>query len=119
MRRRTFLGGALAAVGLVGIGGVTPSAGLGGGAVGRPAPTDGSDRPRRRRRHATKTAKVTTRDLVQTEQVDGRLGYGATRTIAGGPDGIITALPAEGTVDRPGRHALGGRRRPRPGAALR
>ena len=50
-----------------------------------------------------KTAKVATRDLVQTEQVDGRLGYGATRTIAGGPKGVITALPAEGTViDRGG-----------------
>ena len=40
---------------------------------------------------------------MQTEQVDGRLGYGATRTIGGGPDGVITALPAEGTViDRGG-----------------
>jgi peptidoglycan hydrolase-like protein with peptidoglycan-binding domain len=40
---------------------------------------------------------------VQTEQVDGRLGYGAARTIGGGPDGVITALPAEGSViDRGG-----------------
>jgi peptidoglycan hydrolase-like protein with peptidoglycan-binding domain len=47
---------------------------------------------------AAKTAKVTRRDLVQTEQVAGRLGFGPTRTIAGGPAGVITALPTEGTV---------------------
>jgi peptidoglycan hydrolase-like protein with peptidoglycan-binding domain len=92
VNRRWFLtGGVVAAVGLLGTGGWLvaphrPSA----GAADRP--TDATLPP------TTKTAKVAKRDLVQTEQVDGRLGYGATRTIAGGPDGVITALPAEGTV---------------------
>jgi peptidoglycan hydrolase-like protein with peptidoglycan-binding domain len=44
------------------------------------------------------TDTVTRRDLVQTEDVDGRLDYGTVRTIGGGPNGTITALPAEGTV---------------------
>src|SRR5262249_40875064 len=65
----------------------------------------------------TKTVKVAQRDLVQTEQVDGRLGYGSTRIIGGGPDGVITALPAEGSViDRGGTPWEGGGA---PGPALR
>ncbi len=97
MRRRTFIGGALAAVGLLGTGGVT-LAGLTGGSTAGAADSPTSTLP-----PTTKTAKVATRDLVQTEQVDGRLGYGATRTITGGPDGVITALPSEGAViDRGG-----------------
>ena len=93
MRRRTFLTGALAAAGLVGLGGLGavglvhgPSAGAADGSTGTTlAPS-------------VKTTKVAKRDLVQTQQIDGRLGYGATRALAGGPEGTITALPAEGTV---------------------
>jgi peptidoglycan hydrolase-like protein with peptidoglycan-binding domain len=97
MRRRTFVGGALAAVGLLGTGGVT-LAGLAGGSSAGAADSSTTTLPL-----TTKTAKVSTRDLVQTEQVDGRLGYGATRTVTGGPEGVIPALPAEGTVvDRGG-----------------
>jgi peptidoglycan hydrolase-like protein with peptidoglycan-binding domain len=44
------------------------------------------------------TETVSRRDLVQTEDVDGRLDYGTARSIGGGPNGTITALPAEGTV---------------------
>jgi peptidoglycan hydrolase-like protein with peptidoglycan-binding domain len=97
VNRRAFLtGGALATVGLLGTGGWFalsggPSAGAADGSTGTTLPP------------STKTAKVAKRDLVQTEQVDGRLGYGAARTIGGGPDGVITALPAEGSViDRGG-----------------
>jgi peptidoglycan hydrolase-like protein with peptidoglycan-binding domain len=90
VRRRTFVGGALAAVGLLGVGGLS-GAGLTQGSTATTLPA------------TTKTDKVATRDLVQTEQVDGRLGYGAIRTIGGGADGVITALPAEGAViDRGG-----------------
>jgi peptidoglycan hydrolase-like protein with peptidoglycan-binding domain len=97
VKRRTFIGGALAAVGLLGTGGVT-LAGLTAGSAAGAADSPTSTLP-----PTTKTAKVTTRDLVQTEQVDGRLGYGSTRTVTGGPDGVITALPAEGAlVDRGG-----------------
>jgi peptidoglycan hydrolase-like protein with peptidoglycan-binding domain len=97
MKRRAFLGGALAAVGLLGTGAVT-LAGLASGSSAGAADGSTTTLP-----PTMKTATVATRDLVQTEQVDGRLGYGATRTIAGGPEGVITALPAEGTViDRGG-----------------
>jgi peptidoglycan hydrolase-like protein with peptidoglycan-binding domain len=97
VNRRSFLtGGAVAAVGLLGTGsffafGHGPSAGAADGTTSTTLPT------------STKTTKVAKRDLVQTEQVDGRLGYGTSRTIGGGPDGVITALPAEGSViDRGG-----------------
>ncbi len=95
MRRRTFLGGALAAVGLVGVGGLTAS-GLVGGSSSPAGESDGSTTTTLP--PSVKTEEVKARDLVQTEQVSGRLGYGATRAIGGGPAGIITALPDEGTV---------------------
>jgi peptidoglycan hydrolase-like protein with peptidoglycan-binding domain len=91
VKRRNFLGGALATVGLVGTGAVTVSALTRNSPAG--AASSSTTTPSTR-----KTAKVATRDLVQTEQVDGRLGYGDTHPIGGGPDGVITALPAEGTV---------------------
>jgi peptidoglycan hydrolase-like protein with peptidoglycan-binding domain len=97
VNRRAFLtGGALATVGLLGTGSWFalaggPSAGAADGSSATTLPP------------FTKTAKVAKRDLVQTEQVDGRLGYGAARTIGGGADGVITALPADGSViDRGG-----------------
>ena len=92
MRRRAFLGGALATVGLVGTGAVTISA------LTRVVSRRGRRSTATTSAAARKTAKVATRDLVQKEQVDGRLGYGDTHTIGGGPDGVITALPTEGTV---------------------
>jgi hypothetical protein len=53
---------------------------------------------------ATKTAKVTKRDLAETQDVSGTLGYGDTRDVAFGGRGTITALPAVGTVvDRGGQ----------------
>ena len=61
-------------------------------------------RRRRRRRLAAghhapgRRPTVERRDLVQTEEVDGRLGYGDSFAVAGN-GGVITALPAVG----PGR----------------
>jgi peptidoglycan hydrolase-like protein with peptidoglycan-binding domain len=86
-----LLTGALAAIGLVGVGGFGVGELLRGPAAGAADGSTSTTLP-------VKTTKVTKRDLVQTEQVDGRLGYGASRTLAGGPEGTITALPAEGTV---------------------
>lgn len=98
MRRRNFLGGAVATVGLLGTGAVTFSA------LTRKSPAEAADGSSDTTLPSSvKTTKVATRDLVQTEQVDGRLGYGATHTFGGGPDGVITALPEEGSVvDRGG-----------------
>jgi peptidoglycan hydrolase-like protein with peptidoglycan-binding domain len=47
------------------------------------------------------TAKVTRMTLVETEEVDGTLGYGSTTTLDGQASGKITWLPALGsTVER-------------------
>jgi peptidoglycan hydrolase-like protein with peptidoglycan-binding domain len=98
VNRRSFLtGGALATVGLLGTGSLF--AFTHGSSAGA---SDGSS-PTTTLPPSTKTTKVSKRDLVQTEQVDGRLGYGNTHPVGGGPDGVITALPAEGSViDRGG-----------------
>lgn len=44
------------------------------------------------------TVAVTTRDLVEREELDGTLGYGQRTDVALAGDGIITGLPAEGSV---------------------
>src|SRR5215217_7445174 len=96
MNRRSFLtGGAVAAVGILGTSSLFAL---------QPGPSAGADSSTTTTLPpSTKRAKVATRDLVQSEQVDGRLGFGARRTIGGGRDGVITALPAEGSViDRGG-----------------
>jgi hypothetical protein len=47
------------------------------------------------------TAAVTRQDLVDTQQVDGTLGYGDEHQLAGGSQGVLTWLPAAGsTVSR-------------------
>jgi peptidoglycan hydrolase-like protein with peptidoglycan-binding domain len=93
VNRRSFLtGGALATVGLLGTGSLfAVTHGSSAGASNGSSPT--TTLP-----PSTKTTKVSKRDLVQTEQVDGKVGYGEKHTIGGGPGGVITALPAEGTV---------------------
>jgi peptidoglycan hydrolase-like protein with peptidoglycan-binding domain len=47
---------------------------------------------------ATLTATVQRRDLVVRESFDGTLGYDDVRTLAAGRSGIVTNLPAEGSV---------------------
>jgi hypothetical protein len=50
------------------------------------------------------TAKVTTKDLAETQDVQGTLGYGDTRDLSFGGPGVVTGLVPEGTVvDRGGR----------------
>lgn len=91
MRRRTIFSG----IGvLVAAGTVAAVVSIGGGgdderaasADERSATTDVS------------TAKVTARDLVQTTDLDGTLGYGDTRDLTIGGGGTITALVAPGTI---------------------
>ena len=49
------------------------------------------------------TAAVTTRDLVEREELDGTLGYGERTDVALSAQGTLTGLPAEGSVvDRGG-----------------
>ena len=97
MRRRRFLAGlgALAAVGSVG----TVVAFGGRGDDQRAAAADG----RSSTTPAATTVKVTTRDLVQTSDFDGTLGYGETSDLRAGGGGTVTAVVAPGTiVDRGG-----------------
>jgi peptidoglycan hydrolase-like protein with peptidoglycan-binding domain len=49
------------------------------------------------------TAAITRRTLRAQEEVEGTLGYGEARTVAGQRHGTITALPAEGAVVTRGR----------------
>jgi len=56
--------------------------------------------------NARETATVTRRDLAETTDASGTLGYGSTRDLAVAAHGTITALPAVGvTVDRGGQLA--------------
>ena len=96
MRRRSFLAGigALAALGSVG----TIVAIGSRGDDERAAAADGrSSTP------ASATVKVITRDLLQTTDLDGTLGFGETRDLIAGAGGTVTAVVPAGTVvDRGG-----------------
>lgn len=100
-RRRRY---ALAAVVLI-AGAVVPQlAGAedGGGSAAPPGPapastdtgsgTDASSTPSR------ETATVQRRDLTETEEFDGELGYGEPRELRSGGAGTLTALPAVAAV---------------------
>jgi peptidoglycan hydrolase-like protein with peptidoglycan-binding domain len=82
-----------AAVGLVvlGAGVVVVTSGSDGAATA--ATTDGS----------VATATVSRRDLVLRDDVDGKLGYGEARSVVASGPGVVTRLPAEGTVVTRGR----------------
>ncbi|WP_433179267.1 peptidoglycan-binding protein [Actinoallomurus sp. CA-150999] len=80
---------------LVGVAGLA-AAGLGGGGG---TPTGRSTLP-------PATARIERTTLVETQKVDGTLGYGTTRTAAGaGGRGVLTWLAAPGTVVSRGRPA--------------
>ncbi|WP_106402095.1 peptidoglycan-binding protein [Actinocorallia populi] len=49
------------------------------------------------------TADIRRGDLVDTERVDGELGYGEERTLTAGVQGTVTWAPEEGAVVRRGR----------------
>ncbi|WUI03622.1 peptidoglycan-binding protein [Spirillospora sp. NBC_00431] len=90
-RRAVLLG----AAGVVVAGGAgLATAGLGGGGGG-PAAAPGSLPPA--------TAPIERTTLVETQDVDGTLGYGGTRTAVGAGRGTLTWLPAAGAVISRGR----------------
>lgn len=68
--------------------------GLGGG-DGGPAAAHSSLPPA--------TASIERTTLVETQEVDGTLGYGATRTVTGAGHGTLTWLPRAGSVISRGR----------------
>lgn len=84
----TGVGGAAAVAVVVGLG--LPSADDGSGTGADPAPADVTPAPA--------TAAVERRDLVEREELEGTLGFGATRALSLGGQGTITALAAEGSV---------------------
>ncbi len=49
------------------------------------------------------TAQVARATLRETTDVDGTLGYGDSRTLAGRTPGVLTGIPAEGTIVRRGQ----------------
>ncbi|MFI0487313.1 peptidoglycan-binding protein [Actinomadura sp. 9N215] len=84
----------LGAAGVVVAGGAgLATAGLGGG--GEPAAARSSLPPA--------TAPIERTTLVETQDVDGTLGYGGTRTAIGAGNGTLTWLPAAGSVIARGR----------------
>ncbi|TDC95322.1 peptidoglycan-binding protein [Actinomadura sp. 7K507] len=84
----------LGAAGVVVVVAGLATAGLGGGAGG-PAAAPSSLRPA--------TAPIERTTLVETRDVDGTLGYGGTRTVAGTGHGTLTWLPGAGSVISRGR----------------
>ncbi|MEU5993928.1 peptidoglycan-binding domain-containing protein [Spirillospora sp. NPDC047418] len=90
-RTRTIV---LSAAGVVVVGGAgLATAGLGGG--GDPAAARGSLPPA--------TAPIERTTLVETQDVDGTLGYGGTRTVTAAGRGTLTWLAAPGAVVSRGR----------------
>jgi peptidoglycan hydrolase-like protein with peptidoglycan-binding domain len=90
-RTRTI---ALGAAGVVVVGGAgLATAGLGGGEG--PAAVRGALPPA--------TAPVERTTLVETEEVDGTLGYGDARTVSASGGGVVTWLPGSGSVISRGR----------------
>ena len=85
-RLRTVL--VIGAAGAVAAAVAGAAVGLGGGAAGTTRGTG----------PVLATAPVTRATLTQTQQVNGTLGYGAPVTVTGAGSGVITWLPAPGTV---------------------
>ena len=86
MSRRAVVAGTAGLLLVAAGGALAVSRGDGAGAADSPPVTT-----------ARETTIVERRDLVQTEEVDGRLGYGDSFSIAGN-GGVVTALPAVGQV---------------------
>ncbi|GAA2264976.1 peptidoglycan-binding protein [Glycomyces scopariae] len=62
----------------------------------------GGDDPAATAQTAAATAAVERRDLARSEEVVGMLSYGEARTLTGAKPGVVTWLPAPGTVVGPG-----------------
>jgi membrane fusion protein, multidrug efflux system len=65
--------------------------------VGASARTDGGQDPSQVRLPPA-TAQVTRQNLVETQEVDGTLGYGDEHQLTGGLQGVVTRLAAEGST---------------------
>ena len=90
-RRRALAGGAVAVV--LAAGAVGGAVALGGGDGSSDASDDGTV--------ATGVAAIERRDLVETESVDGTLGYADERPVPTSLAGTLTWLPQEGATVRP------------------
>jgi peptidoglycan hydrolase-like protein with peptidoglycan-binding domain len=64
-------------------------------------PSDATIADRQSAAESLNTTKVTKRDLVDTVEADGTLGYGTPRSVHGPGAGTVTELPEAGTVLRP------------------
>jgi hypothetical protein len=96
-RRRVVTVGAVAAVLAVVGTGIAIGRGDGAGASGNGSGTTGNQ-------HEMTTARVSVKDLAETQDVQGTLGYGDSRDVSFAGHGTITALAAVGTtVARGGR----------------
>jgi peptidoglycan hydrolase-like protein with peptidoglycan-binding domain len=93
-RRRRGRAVAVVGVAVLAAGAVTAAAvGFGGGDTGT---TTAADLP-------PGTAQVTRQTMLDTEDVYGDLGYGATTTLAGRIAGVVTKVPLAGAVVRRGQ----------------
>ena len=90
---------------------VTATAGL---AVGVFAVATGGEREPAPTAGAPSTVAVVKTDLVQTEQVDGTLGYAGTATVTTERNPILTWLPQAGDTIGRGQHIYDGDNRPVP-----
>lgn len=91
-RRRALAGGAVAVLVVIVVGGAVALGGEDGSGSG--ATADG-------RTAATGVAEIERRDLVETESVDGTLGYAGEQPVATNLPGTLTWLPVEGATIRP------------------
>ncbi|MQY04480.1 peptidoglycan-binding protein [Actinomadura macrotermitis] len=90
MNRRRAVATGVTGVALIGVAGLA-TAGLGGGGGGTPAAGRSMLPPA--------TAQVERTTLVESQKVSGTLGYGDTTTASGGGgQGVVTWLPAAGSV---------------------
>jgi peptidoglycan hydrolase-like protein with peptidoglycan-binding domain len=102
VRTRTKIGLAVAA---------TATAGLGAGAV---VVATGGDRHPAPVAEPPPTVAVTKTDLVETQQVDGILGYAGTATVTAQRSRIVTWLPQPGDTIVRGQHLYDGDNQPVP-----
>lgn len=87
MRRALVVGGSLVVVALLAAGGVLWPRLHDGSAAAAPTPSAGQH-----------TVTVTRTDLADTQLVPGVVGFGTPTSVIGHGSGIVTALPAPGTV---------------------
>lgn len=96
MSRRAWAGGTAGAVAVAAVAAIALAGGGDGG--DNASASDGTT--------ATATTAIERRDLVETESVDGTLGYADERPVASTLQGTFTWLPAEGATVRPDHRLL-------------